>query len=60
MQNIVIIGAGAMGTAFSTPCADKGHKVNIIGTHLENDFIDKIKIEKNFKTIINKFINSFS
>ena len=48
MQNIVIIGAGAMGTAFSTPCADKGHKVNIIGTHLENDFIDKIKKEKNF------------
>ena len=49
MQNIIIIGAGAMGTAFSIPCNDKGYKVNIIGTHLEDDFIDKIKREKNLR-----------
>ena len=31
-----------MGTAFSFPCSDNGHSVSIVGTHLENDFIDKI------------------
>ena len=31
-----------MGTAFSFPCSDNGHSVSIIGTHLENDFINKI------------------
>jgi glycerol-3-phosphate dehydrogenase (NAD(P)+) len=40
MSKIVIIGAGAMGTAFSFPCFDNNHDTNIIGTHLENDFIE--------------------
>ncbi len=40
MSKIVVIGAGAMGTAFATPCLDNNHDVNIIGTHLENNFID--------------------
>ena len=48
MSKIVIIGAGAMGSAFSLPCLDNNHDVNIIGTHLENDFIDKLKKNKNF------------
>jgi len=48
MSKIVIIGAGAMGSAFSLPCFDNNHDVNIIGTHLENDFIDKLKKNKNF------------
>ena len=42
MSNILIIGAGSMGTAFSIPCIDNNHNVSIIGTHLENDFIDQI------------------
>ena len=42
MANIIIIGAGTMGTAFSFPCIDNNHNVSIIGTHLENDFIDQI------------------
>ena len=42
MANILILGAGSMGTAFSVPCSDNNHNVTIIGTHLENDFIDKI------------------
>ena len=46
MSKIVIIGAGAMGTAFAFPCLDNNHDINIIGTHLENDFIDKIKKNK--------------
>ena len=46
MANIVILGAGSMGTAFSFPCSDKTHSVNIIGTHLENNFIDKINSKR--------------
>ena len=42
MSKIVVIGAGAMGTAFAFPCLDNNHDINIIGTHLENDFIDQI------------------
>ena len=47
MANILILGAGSMGTAFSFPCSDNNHAVSIIGTHLENDFIDQINF-KNF------------
>jgi glycerol-3-phosphate dehydrogenase (NAD(P)+) len=47
MANILIIGAGSMGTAFSFPCADNNHNVSIVGTHLENDFIDQINLKKN-------------
>jgi glycerol-3-phosphate dehydrogenase (NAD(P)+) len=46
MANILILGAGAMGTAFSFPCSDNGHSVSIVGTHLENDFIDKINSKR--------------
>ena len=46
MANILILGAGSMGTAFSFPCSDNNHVVSIIGTHLENDFIDQINSKK--------------
>ena len=46
MAKILILGAGSMGTAFSFPCSDNGHEVSIIGTHLENDFIDQINLKK--------------
>jgi len=42
MSKIVVIGAGAMGTAFAFPCFDNNHDINILGTHLENDFIDSV------------------
>ena len=47
MAKIVIIGAGAMGTAFGFPCLDNKHDVNIVGTHLENEFIDNLKKKDN-------------
>ncbi len=63
MSKIVIIGAGAMGTAFAFPCLDNNHDINIIGTHLENDFIDDLKKNNNLheglKTQIPKEINIF-
>ena len=51
MANILILGAGSMGTAFSFPCSDNGHSVSIVGTHLENDFIDKINSTKKHPTL---------
>ena len=42
MSNILVLGAGSMGTAFSFPCSDNKHSVSIVGTHLENDFIELI------------------
>ena len=42
MSKIVIIGAGAMGTAFAFPCLDNSHDISIVGTHLENDFIETV------------------
>ena len=46
MANILILGAGAMGTAFSFPCSDNNHNVTIVGTHLEDGFIDLINSRK--------------
>ena len=43
MKKIVIIGAGAMGSAFAVPCVENKNDVTIVGTHLENDLIEKIK-----------------
>ena len=47
MSKIVIIGAGAMGSAFALPCLDNNHDINIVGTHLENEFIDNLKKNDN-------------
>ena len=56
MSKIVIIGAGAMGTAFAFPCLDNNHDINIVGTHLENDFIDQFKKNKNIHPGLNTHI----
>ena len=42
MKKIVIIGAGAMGSAFAVPCIENKNDVTIVGTHLENELIDNI------------------
>ncbi|MDA7715555.1 glycerol-3-phosphate dehydrogenase [Pelagibacteraceae bacterium] len=53
MSKIVIIGAGAMGSAFALPCLDNNHDINIVGTHLENDFIDQLKKNNHLHTGLN-------
>ena len=53
MSKIVIIGAGAMGSAFALPCLDNNHDINIIGTHLENGFIDQLKKNNNLHPGLN-------
>ena len=60
MRNILIIGAGAMGTAFAYPCSDNKHNVSIVGTHLENNVIDELNSKK-FHTGLNlKVIDSIN
>jgi len=44
MKKILIIGAGAMSSAFAVPCVDNKNEVTVVGTHLENDLIENIKI----------------
>ena len=56
MSKIVIIGAGAMGSAFALPCLDNNHEINIIGTHLENEFIDELIKNKNIHPGLNTTI----
>ena len=53
MKKIIIIGAGAMGSAFAIPCIENKNDVTLIGTHLENDLIEKIKLNKNTHPILN-------
>ena len=43
MKKIIILGAGAMGSAFAVPCVENKNDVTVIGTHLENDLIENIK-----------------
>ena len=42
MKKIIIIGAGAMGSAFAVPCVDNKNDVTIVGTHLEDNLIKDI------------------
>lgn len=42
MANVVILGAGLMGSAFSTPLADNGHQVRLVGTYLDGDIIEEV------------------
>jgi len=48
MKKILIIGAGAMGSAFTIPCTDNNNEVTLVGTHLENELITSIKKNKKF------------
>jgi len=42
MKRILIIGAGAMGSAFAVPCVENKNDVTIVGTHLEDNLIQDI------------------
>ena len=39
MKKILVLGAGAMGSAFTVPCVENKNKVTLVGTHLENELI---------------------
>jgi glycerol-3-phosphate dehydrogenase (NAD(P)+) len=43
MANVVILGAGVMGSAMAVPLADNGHEVRLVGTHLDREIVDAIR-----------------
>ena len=52
MSKIVIIGAGAMGSAFAVPCADNSNEVYLVGSFLEDKVIEEINSNKNFHPVL--------
>ena len=53
MKKIIIIGAGAMGSAFAVPCLENKNDVTLVGTHLEDNLINKIQLNNNFHPALN-------
>ena len=56
MSKILIIGAGAMGSAFTFPCIDNKHDVTLIGSPLENDQIENLNKDSFHKHLDCKLI----
>ena len=53
MKRILVLGAGAMGSAFTVPCVDNKNDVVLVGTHLEDKVIENIKKQENFHKVLN-------
>ena len=53
MKKIIIIGAGAMGSAFAVPCLENENDVTLVGTHLEDNLISNIKSNNNSHPVLN-------
>lgn len=43
MAHVAIVGAGIMGTAVAWPLSDNGHRISLIGTHLDHEIIAEAK-----------------
>jgi len=56
MKKIIIIGAGAMGSAFSVPSVENKNDTTLVGTHLENDLINSIKSNNNLHPTLKTFL----
>jgi glycerol-3-phosphate dehydrogenase (NAD(P)+) len=53
MKKIIIIGAGAMGSAFAVPCLENQNEVTLVGTQLEDNLIENINLNNNVHNAIN-------
>ena len=42
MKKILVLGAGAMGSAFTVPCAENRNEISLIGTYLEDELVDTL------------------
>jgi glycerol-3-phosphate dehydrogenase (NAD(P)+) len=63
MAKIAILGAGVMGSAFSTPLTDNGHHVALVGTHLDGDIIEEIhetRIHPRLKSRLNDGVTPYT
>ena len=52
MKKIIILGAGAMGSAFTVPCVENNNDVTLVGTHLEEQVINNINDNNNFHEVL--------
>lgn len=43
MATIAVLGAGIMASALSVPLTENGHRVRLVGTHLDREIIDQIR-----------------
>jgi glycerol-3-phosphate dehydrogenase (NAD(P)+) len=43
MATITVLGAGMMGSALCVPLVDRGHRVRLVGTHLDDDIIRSLR-----------------
>lgn len=43
MSRVAVLGAGMMGAAFCVPMVDRGHDVHLVGTHLDDEIIDRLR-----------------
>ena len=43
MAQVIILGAGVMGGAFTFPLADAGNSVRLVGTHLDTEIVDEVR-----------------
>lgn len=46
MAEVLIIGAGVMGSAIAVPAADNGHRVKLVGTHKDDDIVAALKADR--------------
>ena len=44
MATFVVLGAGMMGSALCVPLVDRGHRVRLVGTHLDGEIIAAMKL----------------
>ena len=55
MKKIIVLGAGAMGSAFTVPCIENNNDVTLIGTHLEDEAIQSINNNNNFHKVLKEY-----
>jgi glycerol-3-phosphate dehydrogenase (NAD(P)+) len=46
MANILVLGAGMMGTALTLPLLDRRHDVRLVGTHLDREIVDSLQANR--------------
>ena len=45
MSVITVVGSGQMGSAMSVPARDNGHEMRLVGTPLDREVIDRLRVD---------------
>ncbi|MDO5050100.1 MAG: 2-dehydropantoate 2-reductase N-terminal domain-containing protein [Actinomycetaceae bacterium] len=62
MAEIAILGAGIMATALTYPLTENGHKVRLVGTHLDREIIESIQktgVHPNLDLKVNEGVTAY-